>query len=187
MVSKKDIRKHVLAQRNSITKKEWDDNSQIIFKKVVSHPFFLECDVLYCYVDYNKEVQTRSIIEYAWAHNKKVAVPKIVNDEMIFFFIQSFEDLKEGFRGILEPADCEMASENSALVIMPGVAFDQQLNRIGYGRGFYDKFLEAHPDCHTIALGFEMQLVPMIPHSDFDIRPEFLITEDHIYVNKITN
>ena len=67
------------------------------------------------------------------------------------------------------------------LVIMPGVAFDKNCNRIGYGKGFYDKFLMKHPNARRMALAFELQRIPLIPTDAYDIRPHCLITEEMIY------
>ena len=181
MESKKDIRRHVLSVRENLTAKEQDENSQNICRQVINHPFFMNTDIVYCYVDYKHEVITRAIIQSAWDQGKQVAVPKIIGDEMIFCFINSWKELKDGYRGIPEPTDCKIADADSPLVIMPGVAFDKCRNRIGYGKGFYDKFLKKHPHSHTIALAFELQIVDKIPFDSFDIRPEILITEKCIY------
>lgn len=182
MESKKDIRKYVLEKRGHLTAKEWEEKSRSIYEKVVSHPFFLNADTVYCYIDYRNEVGTREIIEKAWEDKKKVAVPKVEDSEMSFYFIQEFTDLKEGYRGIPEPEPIFPADEAHALVIMPGAAFDRNCNRIGYGKGYYDKFLNSHKIYHTMAIGFELQMVNRIPSESYDIRPEIVITEENIYV-----
>lgn len=181
MVSKKDIRKSILEKRNQIVQKKWEENSRRIYEKVVTHPFFLDAEVIYCYVDYRNEVCTRDIIINAWKSDKKVAVPRIQGDTMTFHYITDWKDLKEGFKGILEPLCMPEALDDTPLIIMPGVAFDRDCNRIGYGKGFYDKFLEMHPRCTTIALSFELQLVEKVPTQDNDICPQILITEENIY------
>ena len=66
-------------------------------------------------------------------------------------------------------------------MIMPGVSFDEECHRIGYGGGFYDKYLEKHPDLHTIAVAFELQMYRELPFEEHDIKPEKVITEKHIY------
>lgn len=181
MESKKDIRKRVLEKRNQITEKEWEERSRSIYKKVVTHPFFLQADAIYCYVDYRSEVGTRKIIEHAWNCEKKVATPKVNGDEMAFYYIQSFEDLLEGFKGIPEPRPTHPAKDEQVLVIMPGVAFDMKCNRIGYGKGYYDKYLRVHPNANTIAIAFELQMVESIPAENYDICPDIIITEEKTY------
>lgn len=185
MESKKDIRKCVLEKRNLITAEEWEEKSCLIFEKVVTHPFFLNADAIYCYIDYRNEVGTKDIIRQAWNLGKKVAVPKILNGKMSFYYIKSFGDVMSGYCGILEPQITELADENTdenVLVIIPGVAFDKGKYRIGYGKGFYDRYLTAHPRHHTLSLAFELQIVEHIPGDVHDICPELIITEEHIYV-----
>lgn len=181
MDSKKDIRKHVLDKRNCITDKEWEDKSRLICEKVVTHPFFLQTDAIYCYVDYRREVGTRKIIEHAWMSGKKVAVPKVLGDEMEFYYIQSLVDLEEGYKGIPEPKQTNLAHDENMLVIMPGAAFDKTGNRIGYGKGYYDKYLQIHPNCKTIALAFELQMLEAITADTHDICPNIIITEEKTY------
>ena len=181
MESKKDIRKRVLENRNCISDKEWEDKSRLICEKVVTHPFFLQADAIYCYVDYRREVGTADIIEQAWISGKKVASPKVLGDEMEFYYIQSFEDLSEGYKGIFEPKQTNLASDKNVLVIMPGAAFDATCNRIGYGKGYYDKYLQMHRNYKTIAIAFELQLVEVIPSEDYDICPDIIITEETTY------
>ncbi len=187
MESKKDIRKCALAKRNCISKQEWEEKSRLICEKVVTHPFFLDSDVIYCYVDYRNEVCTRGIIETAWKQDKKVAVPKVIGDEMEFHYIQSCEDLKEGYRGIPEPWKNNPACDTGyVLIIMPGAAFDIMCNRIGYGKGYYDKYLHAHPNYKTLALAFEFQMVEHIPSGEYDICPNMIITEENTYERQLT-
>ncbi len=181
MELKKDIRKRVLEMRSQMTVEEWDEKSHAIFQKVVTHPFFLHANTIYCYVNYRNEVETRSIIEWAWKQQKAVAVPRIEGTEMNFYYIQQFSDLQEGYFGIPEPEAIRPAKAKNPLVIMPGTVYDKNRNRIGYGKGFYDKFLTEHSGCSTIALGFEIQIMDEIPTDGHDIRPAVLITEEHIY------
>lgn len=181
MESKKDIRKRVLEKHNCIPEKEWEDKSRLICEKVVTHPFFLQADAIYCYADYHREVATRQIMEYAWEIGKKVAIPKVLGDVMEFYYIQSFDDLEEGYKGIPEPKQMNLALDEKALLIMPGAAFDRFGNRIGYGKGYYDKYLQAYPNHKTIAIAFELQMVDTIPAEVHDICPDIIITEEKTY------
>ncbi len=181
METKKDIRKRVLEIRNGLRIDELKNKSHIICKKLMSHPFFLEADVVGCYLDYRNEVQTREIIEQAWRMQKKVAVPRVEDDEMSFYYLSSFSDLREGYRGIMEPNEHTIADMHNALVIMPGVAFDKRRNRIGYGKGFYDKFMSRHSGAKSIAIAFECQIVDEIERGLFDYCPDILMTEENIY------
>lgn len=182
MVKKQDIRKNVLNLRKQLTETEWELKSQMIEDKVVTHSFFLGSDTILCYVDYQNEVRTRGIIQTAWEQNKTVAVPKVEGNEMTFYVIRSFDDLQKGYKGILEPISSEEFSSENVLVILPGSAFDKKRNRIGYGKGYYDKYLSRYPGFKTLAIGFECQLVDEIPAEEHDLKPSVLITEEHIYV-----
>lgn len=181
MESKKDIRKRVLEKRSIISKKEWEEKSHRIYQKVVTHPFFLDADAIYCYVDYRNEVGTKNILDAAWSMRKKVAVPKVEGDSMTFYYIDSYLDLQDGYRGIPEPKAERPAQDKNVLVVMPGAAFDKNHNRIGYGKGYYDKYVQLHPEFRTIAIAFELQIIENIPADDYDICPEIIITEDTIY------
>ena len=182
MVKKQDIRKDVLNQRNQMPEKEWEELSHEIYKKVVTHPFFLSADEIYCYIDFRKEVGTRKIIEEAWNLGKRAAVPRIEASEMNFYYIESFSELESGCFGVLEPTGNEIAKGKQVLVIIPGAAFDKTKNRIGYGKGYYDRFLNKYPAYRTLALAFELQMVEEIPSDSFDVKPNQIVTEEKIYV-----
>ena len=179
---KKDIRKRVLNKRENMKETEWEKNSRSIYEKVVTHSFFLNADTIYCYVDYRREVNTRLIIEKAWEMKKRVLVPKVNGNDLSFHQIDSFSDLEEGFKGILEPITESAKEIKEGLVILPGVAYDKTRNRIGYGKGYYDRFLSENCNLKTMAIGFELQVEDEIPSEPFDRKPEVLITERHIYV-----
>lgn len=181
MESKKDIRKRVLVERKSIKKEEWTEKSCRIYEKVIGHPLFLNSEEIYCYIDFRNEVGTRKIVEAAWKLGKKVAVPKIMGNHMEFFYIQNFGELSQGVWGISEPDTEIVACGLAPLVIMPGAAFDFERHRIGYGKGYYDRYLAKHPNCQTMALAFELQMLENIPVDEHDICPQFIVTEEHIY------
>ena len=106
-----------------------------------------------------------------------------ISREMRFFRIRSFEDLQEGTMHIMEPdpqkCDCLDVAENT-LIIMPGVAFDINRHRIGYGGGFYDRYLAKHPDHPTVAAAYSFQVFDQIPAEAQDIRPQVLVTEEDV-------
>lgn len=185
---KKEIRKHILEVRSQKSREEWKTGTDKIMKAVTGHPWFLEADALYCYVDFKGEAGTRGIIERAWELRKKVYVPAVTGDDMSFYRIFSFEELKEGAFGIPEPQEPEAGEKKdeafcgSVLMIMPGVAFDRKRNRVGYGGGYYDRYLACYTEfyIHTIAVAFECQIVEEIETEETDVKPELLITERRI-------
>ena len=184
MEAKQDIRKRVLEKRNGLNKQEWEEKSDMILEKVISHPIFLRAEEVYCYVDFRNEVATRKLIEKCWECEKKVAVPKIEGKKMTFYYISSWMDLSAGHWGILEPQASEEAKGESVCVIMPGAVFDKKRNRIGYGKGYYDTYLHEHPRYETIALAFELQVEEEIPYEAHDILPQIIVTEEQVYDEK---
>ena len=92
----KDIRARILEKRAHITQEEWEFKSDLILKRLMEHPFFVEAREIYCYMDYRHEVGTRRIIEKAWELHKKTAVPKVQGDDMEFYYVQRFDDLEKG-------------------------------------------------------------------------------------------
>ena len=121
---------------------------------------------------------------------KSLYLPKTYADrkEMAFYRVYSDADLIPGYQGILEPQEKEPFTEKlvslkpeKVLMLMPGAAFDDKGNRIGYGGGYYDRYLESHPQLHTLALAFDMQVLFEVPAEEQDIKPQLLVTETNMY------
>lgn len=175
---KKELRREIRGLRKAHTDEEIHTMSLSVKERLLALPEYQKAKVLYAYMDCKHEVETRDVIRAAWAAGKRVAVPKVLGQEMRFFYITSFEeDLEEGSFGIQEPREEHPAEEEDALLLMPGVAFDLKCHRVGYGGGFYDRFLEKHPGLVTAALAFEFQVKEEVPFEEFDIRPAKVVTE----------
>lgn len=186
--TKKDIRRQARSDRAGLPEGKRIAYSASIQHKLLEHPFYQQADEIYCYVSFGDEVITAQILEESFRQGKKVAVPKILTEEMKdcrkymeFFYIHSMEELEEGYYGILEPVTRERAVGRNVLVVMPGVAFDSSCHRIGYGGGFYDAYLRRHPDYRTIALAYSIQCLEQIPCMEHDICPEIILTEKESY------
>jgi len=178
---KKEIRKNILALRREIPLNLQIEKSKLIIEKVIQHPAYQNAQCVICYIDAKGEVKTGELIEHAWKHGKQVAVPKVHGNDMKFYYISSYEQLESGTFGIPEPKiscpELTCIPENS-VVIMPGVAFDMNGNRIGYGKGYYDRYFAVQTNLYKIALAFSMQIVPEIISDSFDIRADYVITEN---------
>lgn len=181
METKKDIRKYIYGVRKKCTDQEIEKWSRMITDKIVALPCFIQAERVMVYADYNHEVITRYIIEEAWKQKKEVAVPKVCGKDMIFYRLTDFAQLEEGYYGIPEPTEGETADWQEALMIMPGVAFDRANHRVGYGGGFYDRFLEKHPALIRVAAAFEFQILDQVPAEATDILPQIIVTEEKIY------
>lgn len=110
------------------------------------------------------------MLEQALRDGKSVAVPKVYGDEMRFIYLDDLSKVERGYAGIPEPvADGPIADDPTALILMPGLAFDSKGHRIGYGGGFYDRFLAKEPDHPTIALCYDFQIVDFLETEEFDV------------------
>lgn len=183
-VRKKELRKRILAMRDALTEAERSSSEEKVTDAVLHLPEFLASDSVLGFASYGSEIGTEKILLASLKTGKKVYLPKIVSlggvETMEFYRVRSLEELKPGYRGILEPSLealneeepflCTEASACRALLIMPGVVFDRHGHRIGYGKGFYDRFLsEKFPFWdRTVAIGFPCQLLSEIPHEAHD-------------------
>lgn len=129
-------------RKNILNKEEQDD---MIFNKVINLEEYKQSDLILTYVSLKDEVDTIKLIKHSLENGKKVAVPKCEGNDIVFYNISSLEELQEGSFQILEPKTGQAVTNfNHSICIIPSVAFDKQKNRIGYGRGFYDRFLEKY-------------------------------------------
>lgn len=160
-MDKKALRRAIGEKKRALTVREIERRSEQLAARLFKASAYREARSVYAYIAFNQEVRTRPIIERAWSDGKRVAVPKIVGGEMRFIWLESFDRLApQGAFGILEPVeDGPIAGDDSALVLVPGLAFDARGHRLGYGGGYYDRWLAAHPGHPTIALCYDFQMV----------------------------
>lgn len=178
--SKQEIRKRILACREALSPEERMRGTLLLTERILGHQWFYLSDFLLAYAGYGSEIGTEEILREALRKGKGVYLPKAQEDgSMRFYRIQSVEDLRPGFRDIPEPSGeteeylYSPSVAERTLMLMPGVAFDGYRNRIGYGRGFYDRYLADKPELQlrTIGVGFRCQLVEEIPGEERDVRP----------------
>lgn len=184
--AKKRFRREALTKRDGLTAEQRRNYSGRIIKKLIDLPCYVNADAILTYVSFRSEVDTFPLIERAFTDGKAVFAPKVLGKEMDFFRIYSLADLTAGYRGILEPSGRYSYDEwrgdqlgQCALICMPGAAFDRARHRIGYGGGFYDRYLSGHLQrkVATAALAFDCQIFEEIPWEAHDIRPKWIITE----------
>lgn len=179
MEKKRKLRKEILAKRDSLSIEQRQKADIVMADRIIGHQWFYRAEVLLAFVDYGSEIGTEEIIAEALHKGKKVFVPKVEGEEMVFYEITSLEELKEGYKGIREPAGntesfvYEAYKERRVLLLMPGVAFDIYGNRMGYGKGFYDRFLADKEvlQTYSIGIGYACQRVQEVPVSKQDIKP----------------
>lgn len=199
---KKEIRREALRKRDSLTDEQRRAASGKIVRRLTEQLFYREADAVLTYISFRSEVDTFPLLERAFADGKAVFAPKVFEKEMAFFRIFSSADLTAGYRGILEPAGGRLferrrddpLSQRRILLCMPGAAFDRARHRIGYGGGFYDRYLSELLDedkdgkgavcpemkITTAALSFSCQIFEEIPWEAHDFCPERIVTETEI-------
>lgn len=177
--TKSEIRRRVLQIRNALAEEERSRGGLRLTEEITGHPWYCASDTILCYADYGSEISTRELIRKALSSGKEVFLPRVEGENMTFYRIRDLSELVQGYKDIMEPrGDTESysASEEQAgktLLLMPGVAFDRYRNRIGYGKGFYDRFLAHNPELQgrSIAVGFQCQMLEKLPAEETDIRP----------------
>ena len=169
-MDKKTLRKKIREQKRAMTPQRIEEASRKLGELFRATELYRNAKTIYGYLPYNQEVRTVPMLEQALADGKRVAVPKVYGDEMKFIYLTDLTQVAEGYAGIPEPvADGPVGDDPTALVLMPGLAFDKEGHRIGYGGGFYDKFLAQEPNHPTIALCYDFQMVSKLPTEEFDI------------------
>lgn len=184
MGTKKVIRREALEKRNSLSMEERYSFEQRIYDQVISRNEFKEAESVLIYVNYRTEAATRQILHYALQLNKKVYCPKVLSDtKMEFYRISCLHDLKKGYQGILEPDSKEPYSDTGkSVMILPMSAFDEKRNRLGYGKGYYDRFLKNKQEIYKIGLAFECQKWKKeLPVDKNDVPLDLIITETNCY------
>lgn len=200
MDTKKEIRKEILSLRDAVLSEYRRDGNKKIKEHMMRLPCYRDADVILAYVSYRSEVDTMDLIRQAFTDGKQVFAPKVAGDEMEFWQLSGLDALQSGYQGILEPIETlsypaySMAKKSkeqkiSVLMWMPGAVFDRMCHRIGYGKGFYDKYLDrlynksviqcgnSDVELTTVALAYECQVLEQIPCEPHDYRPDFILTE----------
>ncbi len=164
---KNELRRELLKRRCRVNNPEAE---RAVFEKLIKEEVFLSAEVIFCYVSYGSEVGTRLLIREILRLGKTLVVPKCIDDKghMIGVEIKSEEDLKCGMYGIPEPEGCEFDKGKIDLVIVPGVAFDKEGFRLGYGKGYYDRFLKGFKG-KTIGICHKELFLEKLPRGEYDI------------------
>ena len=169
-MNKKELRACIRAQKRAMTEAQIVEKSNRLGELFLASDAYKNAKTIYGYLPYNQEVRTVAMLEQALRDGKRGAVPKCYGDEMRFIFMDDLSKVEKGYANIPEPiADEPIADDETALVLMPGLAFDPQGHRIGYGGGFYDKFLAKEPNHPTLALCYDFQMVEHLETEEFDI------------------
>lgn len=178
-MDKNEVRQLIKAYRQKLTDEDVKIQSRLIIDRLKKSDIYKTSENVFLYMSYNREVDTYMLLSKCLTDNKKVYAPKVLSKtDMEFYCIQDEHDLVSGYMGIMEPSDsCEKANTRDGLFIMPGLAFDYDFHRIGYGGGFYDRYLSTDNTFIKAALAFDFQLLEAIPYEKHDLKPDYIITQ----------
>ena len=191
--TKENLRLKVKLRRTSMLKEEAARISDIIAEKLFKMDEFTSAKTLSSYVAKTQmnEVHTEKVIRYALKCGKKVLIPITNRIEKRIYFseLRNFDlELTQGTFGILEPKKEFLRVVDNPyetdLVLVPGIAFDENGNRIGFGKGYFDKFLEGIKNTAIIGLAYDFQTIQSIPASEYDVPVDIVLTEKRILYRK---
>lgn len=187
-MEKELLRREKLKERNQLSEAYREQKSLEIKDKLLALDLIKEATDILIYVSFHSEVSTKELMEQLLKLGKNVFCPKVIGKDMEFFQIKSMQDLKEGYMGIQEPderiemsfrlhySDLMEQEQNHVVMILPGAVFDKYGNRIGYGGGFYDRYLDRCPIQNTVGICFPCQMVDCVPTELFDKPVKRIIT-----------
>ena len=181
-MTKDEIRKEILALRADMDKEEAMLASQIICRKLMQTKEYEEAEDICLYSPIRNEVDILMLAEIAMEDGKKVWLPKTKGEIIDFHLYEGEDKMEKGPFNVMEPVSEDILTPtDKTLIVMPGAVFTQFRDRIGYGGGYYDKYLDANPMCKTIAVCYDLQVVEEIPTEAHDRRPDYVICETAIF------
>jgi len=184
MESKKELRKRILSIRNNMPGEDVVNNSRIIRDKIIGLDVFKQSKVIFIYMDFKNEVMTSDLIKHMLSEKKRVVVPytDTISTVLIPSEITGESDLKLNSFGYSEPKKVSPVNiEEIDLVIVPGLVFDKNLNRIGFGKGYYDRILnKLKASARKVAVAHDFQVLEEIPAEEHDVKMDMIITEKSI-------
>lgn len=169
-MDKAALRQKIRQQKRGMTDEDIVRRSEKLRELFVSTAAYRNAKTIYGYLSFNQEVRTAPMLAQALRDGKQVALPKVCGDTLKFILMEDLSRVERGYAGISEPvADTPVADDKTALVLVPGLAFTQNGDRLGYGGGFYDRFLTKEPNHPTLALCYDFQIVDSLPTEAHDV------------------
>ena len=175
---KTELRKEIADLKKQISPEQKLQEARAVFSKVETLPEFKSAENILLYWSTSDELPTHEIIE-KWSKRKQIILPTVVGDKLILKSYMPGQSMKKGALGIWEPDTADNFTGDIDLMIIPGIAFDSDKNRLGRGKAFYDRFL-ANKRLIKIGVGFDLQLLPHIPSEKSDIKMDKVITASHL-------
>lgn len=187
-VEKRALRERLLAVRGALSPEEVSRRSRLVVARLLELPAISKTEAVFCYLSHGCEVQTHQLVRDWLAAGKHIHVPAYHAEQRRYqpsHICDLERDLAAGKLGILEPHTRRTPDRPADVAIVPGVAFDAQGHRLGYGKGFYDGMLK-HFVGLKIALAFDCQMQPSIPHAPKDVPMDAVVTESAVYWRRHT-
>ena len=173
-MKKEFLRKKYKEKRDNIKNKITKDN--LIYQKVINNKDILCSKTLLIYISINSEVDTIKIINY-FLNTKNIAVPKIIDNNIFFCYVTNLNELTSGKYNIPEPTNENIVTDfDNAICIVPGICYDKENYRIGYGKGYYDRFLSKNK-IKTIGLCYKECMIEKIDNDKYDYKIDEVITD----------
>ncbi len=178
---KNQLRNEIKQLRSLLSKSDRQNMSQQIEKFLLEIVEFNQAKRVFCYISYLDEVETHSLITAFLQQNRELAVPKITNKtEMLAIPLSDFSELEPDRLGILTPKSNQAVTKSFDVAITPGLGFTEKGERLGYGRGYYDRWFSKNTVKTKIGLAFEVQIVDELPLEETDLPLDILVTEKRI-------
>lgn len=186
MERKQQIRAVLKEKRNHLSEQKIIDYSGRICEILSELPFWEESSILYFYYPLGKEVNLLSLAQQVLEQGKTVAFPKTDGTHMDFYQVSALSAFQKGAFGIMEPVEKKPLLEKKPLVLVPGVGFDYNGRRIGYGKGFYDRYFQRFLECTRIGIAYDCQIMEELPADDYDVPMEMVVTEKQKYIQEVS-
>ena len=180
MLSKKELRTQYKNLREQMNPEDVKKLSGQICRHLLESELFFRTQCIYAYYPLGNEVDICPVVEEAWKYGKQVAFPKVFGETMRFFEVKSFDRLSPGTFGVMEPEEKHPVDWKNPLVLTPGVAFDRNGNRMGYGKGYYDRYFGSRQGAVMLGIAYEAQIAEKIPVGEYDRTLDGLVTENGV-------
>lgn len=181
-IYKKKLRDEVKAYRRALSERQKEQQDEAVFRRLISTWQYRECKAIFIYASTDIEVDTYRIMRQAFADQKKVALPRCVPDsrDMVFHFIRDFSDLERGSFGVMEPKKTmPIADDEDGLMIVPALCLDNNGYRLGYGGGYYDRYL-SRSSRESIGICYYDNFKTCLLHGKYDVALKAVLTDKFV-------
>lgn len=178
---KKTLRKNFISERNSLASDYRNSSTNTIFATLEEQNFFESSEKIFIYVGFGSEITTETFIK-KWINKKQIFVPKIENGKMNLIRLKSWDELAPGHFGVLEPTSSDYYEGKIDLVVTPSIVFDKNGYRLGYGKGYYDRYFTENEYRISVGLCYHKLLQENVPKEEHDKQVDIIITEEKTFI-----